>query len=67
MRAFDLIWTMTHGGPVDSSNTFSVWAYRLSFELFDFGGGAAISTMMLVVVFFVARVYVRSVRTERLV
>jgi multiple sugar transport system permease protein len=66
MRAFDLIWTMTHGGPVDSSNIFPVWAYRLSFELFDFGGGAAVSTMMLVVVFFVALIYVRSVRAEQL-
>jgi multiple sugar transport system permease protein len=66
MRAFDLIWTMTHGGPVDSSNIFPVWAFRLSFELFDFGGGAAVSTMMLVVVFFVALIYVRSVRAEQL-
>lgn len=66
MRAFDLIWTMTHGGPVDSSNVFPVWSYRLSFELFDFGGGAAISTMMLVVVFIIALIYVRSVRAERL-
>ena len=66
MRAFDLIWTMTHGGPVDSSNIFPVWSYRLSFELFDFGGGAAISTLMLAVVFLVALIYVRSVRAERL-
>lgn len=65
MRAFDLIWTMTHGGPVDSSNIFPVWSYRLSFEVFDFAGGAAISTLMLLVVFLVALVYVRSVRAER--
>lgn len=65
MRAFDLIWTMTHGGPVDASNIFPVWSYRLSFETFDFGGGAAISTAMLGVVFFVALVYVRSVRAEK--
>jgi multiple sugar transport system permease protein len=67
LRAFDLIWTMTHGGPVDSSNIFPVWAYHLSFELFDFGGGAAVSTMMLAVVFVVALIYVRGVRAERLV
>ena len=66
MRAFDLIWTMTHGGPVDSSNIFPVWAYRLSFELFDFGGGAAVSTLMMVVGFIVALIYVRSVRAEQL-
>ena len=65
MRAFDLIWTMTHGGPVDSSNIFPVWSYHLSFELFDFSGGAAISTMMLVVVFGASLIYVRSVRAER--
>ena len=64
MRAFDLIWTMTHGGPVDSSNIFPVWSYRLSFEVFDFGTGAAISSAMLVIVFFVALVFVRSVRAE---
>lgn len=65
MRAFDLIWTMTHGGPVDSSNIFPVWSYRLSFEVFDFGAGAAISTAMLFIVFLVALIYVRSVRAEK--
>jgi multiple sugar transport system permease protein len=65
MRAFDLIWTMTHGGPVDASNIFPVWSYRLSFEVFDFGAGAAISTAMLFIVFLVALVYVRSVRAEK--
>jgi multiple sugar transport system permease protein len=64
MRAFDLIWTMTHGGPIDSSNIFPVWSYRLSFETFDFGGGAAISTAMLMLVFLLALFYVRSVRSE---
>jgi multiple sugar transport system permease protein len=64
MRAFDLIWTMTHGGPVDASNIFPVWSFRLSFEQFDFGAGAAISTTMLFVVFIVALIYVRSVRAE---
>ncbi len=65
MRAFDLIWTMTHGGPVDSSNIFPVWSYRLSFEQFDLGGGAAVSTTMLALVLVLALIYVRSVRAER--
>ena len=64
LRAFDLIWTMTHGGPVDSSNIFTAWSFRLSFEMFDFGGGAAISTLMLVAVLGMAFVYTRSVRAE---
>lgn len=64
MRSFDVIWTMTHGGPIDSSNVFPIWSYKLSFDVFDFAGGAAASTMMLIIVFFVALVYVRSVRAE---
>ncbi|HMC59976.1 MAG TPA: hypothetical protein VKJ01_12355, partial [Candidatus Solibacter sp.] len=64
MRAFDLIWTMTHGGPLDSTNVFPLWSYRLSFELFNFGAGAAISATMIVFVFVVALLYVRSVRSE---
>lgn len=64
MRSFDVIWTMTHGGPIDSSNVFPIWSYKLSFEIFDFAGGAATSTMMLIIVFFVALIYVRSVRAE---
>jgi multiple sugar transport system permease protein len=65
MRAFDLIWTMTHGGPVDASNIFPVWSYRLSFEIFNFGAGAAISTAMLIIVFFLALLFVRSIHAEK--
>ena len=64
LRAFDLIYTMTHGGPLDSSNILPLWSYRMSFELFDFGGGAAIATAMFVVVLVVAVAYVRSVHAE---
>ena len=64
LRAFDLIWTMTHGGPVDSSSILPVWSYHQSFDVFDFSGGAAISTLSLLVVFVVALVYVRNVRAE---
>jgi multiple sugar transport system permease protein len=64
MRAFDLIYTMTHGGPLDASNIFPVWSYRISFELFDFGGGAAIATAMFALVLVVALAYVRSVNAE---
>ena len=64
MRAFDLLWAMTRGGPVDSSNVFPLWSYILSFQLFEFGPGAAVATMMFVVVFAVALVYVRSIRHE---
>lgn len=64
LRAFDLLWAMTKGGPVDSSNIFPLWSYQLSFDYFNFGAGAAVATMMFAIVFCVAYVYIRSIRGE---
>ena len=36
MRAFDLIWAMTKGGPVDATTILPLWSYKLSFEFFRF-------------------------------
>ena len=64
MRAFDLIWAMTRGGPVDNTTTLPLWSYKLSFERFDFGPGAAVASLSLVFVTLVALLYVRAVRSE---
>ncbi len=64
LRAFDVIFAMTHGGPLDSTNVLPLLSYTASFEDFDFGRGAAIGTFAFVVVFLVALVYVRTVSRE---
>ena len=64
LRVFDLIWTMTRGGPVDSTNILPLWSFLNSFELFRFGAGAAIACLSLVLVLIVGLLYVRSLRTE---
>ena len=64
MRAFDLIWAMTKGGPVDSSTTLPLWSYRLSFEFFRFGEGAAVASLSLVIVTLVALVYIQAIKAE---
>jgi ABC-type sugar transport system permease subunit len=65
MRVFDLVWTMTRGGPADSTNILPLWAYLYAFEMFKFGHGAAVSVILLCVVVMVALLYVRSLRAER--
>lgn len=67
MRAFDVIWAMTKGGPVDSSTILPLLSYRLSFDEFKFGNGAAVANLAFVVVFCVALIYVRSIKRERTV
>lgn len=64
LRAFDLLWSMTGGGPVNSSTTLPLWSYIFSFKNFDFGAGAAIATLMFGVVILAGLLYVRSIRSE---
>jgi multiple sugar transport system permease protein len=64
MRAFDLIFAMTQGGPVDASNVLPLLSYQLSFQQFHFGIGAAVGTFAFGVVLVVALAYVRTLRAE---
>ena len=64
MRAFDLIFAMTQGGPLDASNVLPLLSYQFSFRQFNFGMGAATGAFAFVIVFGVALVYVRTLGKE---
>jgi multiple sugar transport system permease protein len=64
MRAFDLIFAMTQGGPLDASNVLPLLSYQESFQRFHFGIGAAIGSFAFVIVLAVAALYVRTLRHE---
>ena len=40
-RTFDIVWTLTGGGPGRSTELFSLYAYVLAFLSLDFGRGSA--------------------------
>jgi multiple sugar transport system permease protein len=65
MRAFDLIFAMTQGGPLDSSNVLPLLSYQMSFQRFHFGVGAAVGSFSFIIVLAVAVLYVRTLRRER--
>ena len=64
MRAFDLIFAMTQGGPLNSSNVLPLLSYQLSFQRFHFGVGAAVGSFSFIIVLAVAVLYVRTLRRE---
>lgn len=64
MRAFDLIFALTQGGPLDSSNVLPLLSYQFSFQQFKFGIGATVGTFAVVFVFAVALIYVRTLKKE---
>ncbi|MBE7446787.1 MAG: sugar ABC transporter permease [Planctomycetia bacterium] len=50
LRIFDLVYVLTGGGPGGSTETLSVYAYKLFFYKGDFGQGAATSSIILLLV-----------------
>ena len=64
MRAFDLIFAMTQGGPLDASNVLPLLSYQISFQRFHFGVGAAVGSFSFIIVLAVAFLYVRTLRRE---
>ncbi|MET3600201.1 carbohydrate ABC transporter permease [Martelella mangrovi] len=64
LQQFDLFASITNGGPNNASNVAQYWAWQLSFQEFDFAGGATVSVMMIFVVIVAAAYYVRSTRSE---
>jgi multiple sugar transport system permease protein len=61
LKVFDIIWIMTKGGPGDSSTTLATWSYRKSFGslLPQFGPGAAISNLLIVLALVGGLLYAR--------
>ncbi|MFU0833532.1 MAG: ABC transmembrane type-1 domain-containing protein [Oscillospiraceae bacterium] len=55
-KQFPLVWTMTGGGPQNSTTTLAILSYREAFVSNNFGSGAAVTTiwmlLMMIVVFF---------------
>jgi len=64
LRAFDMIFAMTQGGPLDSTNVLPFLSYELSFQQFQFGYGAAVGSFSFVIVLIVAVLYLGALRRE---
>ncbi|MDO5697785.1 MAG: sugar ABC transporter permease [Dermatophilus congolensis] len=63
-KVFDLIFTMTKGGPVDATTTLPVYTYLETFSFFQFGDGAAASVLTLILPLALSFFYVRSLNEE---
>lgn len=48
-KTFDLVWIMTKGGPLDSTQILATASYKLTFSSFEFGQGAAVADILLII------------------
>lgn len=59
LKAFDMIWILTKGGPSRSSETLALSMYREAFRLFHVGYGSAIALVLSVIVVASSWMYLR--------
>jgi ABC-type sugar transport system permease subunit len=64
-KVFDIVYTMTLGGPGEATNVLGIYLYRTAFKYTQFGYGSAIAVLMFVIVFVLSIFYLRQFRTER--
>ncbi|HVQ25035.1 MAG TPA: sugar ABC transporter permease [Candidatus Acidoferrum sp.] len=66
LRAFDLMYVLTGGGPANTTETLTVYAYRSLFQTLQLGFGSAIGVVIFALVMAVAAGYLRALRREGL-
>src|SRR5262249_41870344 len=49
LKSFDIVYGLTGGGPAQSTQMLALWAFNQAMQIFDFGRGAAISVVLLLI------------------
>lgn len=59
LKAFDIVYGLTGGGPAQSTQMLALWAFTQAMQIFDFGRGAAISVVLLLITVAIVIPYLR--------
>jgi multiple sugar transport system permease protein len=58
-RIFDAVYVLTGGGPANTSETLSIYAYKLLFQTLQFGAGSAVAVLTFGCVMIVSLFYIK--------
>lgn len=58
-RVFDLIYVLTGGGPANSTESISIYAYKTMFAQLNFGAGSALSVIVFLCIAIICMIYVK--------
>jgi multiple sugar transport system permease protein len=62
IKVLDIILGLTGGGPANATQTIATQSYQLSFQQFDFGQGAALGNILILISLVFAILYLRANR-----
>lgn len=63
-KAFDLMFIMTNGGPLNSTDVLGTYAYNLSFKQYEFSKGSATAMVLFAILFVIGLFYLKLVSSE---
>ncbi len=58
-RVFDAVYVLTGGGPANTTETLSIYTYKVLFQLLQFGYGSTLSVIVFLCVGLISVFYVR--------
>ena len=64
-KIFDVVYILTEGGPGSSTETVSVYVYRLAFQFFRTSLASALGYIMLFAVIVLTSLYLYAIQTRR--
>jgi multiple sugar transport system permease protein len=64
LKLFDVVYTMTRGGPGSATELVSVYIQRIGFRVFDQGMASAQAVVLLILATILSRLYVKYVYKE---
>ena len=59
LKLFDMIFTMTRGGPGAATELISIYIQRIGFRVFDMGTASAQAILLLIITIMLSRLYIR--------
>ena len=59
LKLFDMVFTMTRGGPGAATELVSIYIQRVGFRVFDLGIASAQAILLLILTIVLARLYIR--------
>ena len=62
MRAFDIVYLLTRGGPGDGTMVLSYFVFSKAFEFGDTGAAAAVACLLALLTFALTALYMRALR-----
>ena len=64
-RVFDIVWTMTRGGPGTYTETISIYAYQMAFREFEISYSAAIAFLVILILTVLVVAALRRIEVAR--